>query len=222
MLNAAAAAGNFTYGSTTINLLELAARNGQTATLDPTMRQILSDIAAATSGGSIETIDPNLSRFTFNVPVESKRIYPTFRLDYNLNTTHRASFSYNYQKFTDSPDTLNNRDASYPGFPVQAGQESVRLSWSAPVRSVLSSNLVNEARIGYSGAPVTFFGELTTEMFSGSKVPQQGYRSCSEHQRDANQPSPTANPRLEMNSTFEDTLSWLKGSHSITTGVVHA
>jgi hypothetical protein len=222
MLNPGAAAGNFTYGSTTINLLELAARNGQTATLDPTIRTILSDIAAATSGGSIETIDANLNRFTFNVPVESKRIYPTFRLDYNLSSAHRASFSYNYQKFTDSPDTLNNRDASYPGFPVAAGQESVRLSWSAPVRSVLSSNLVNEARIGYSGAPVTFFGELTTEMFSGSKVPQQGYQIVFPNiNATLTNPSPTANPssRNANSIVFEDTLSWLKGSHSITTGV---
>jgi hypothetical protein len=220
-LNAAAAAGNFTYGSTTVNLLELAARNGQTATLDPTIRQILSDIASATAGGSNQVIDSNLDRFTFNVPVESKRIYPTFRLDYNLNTTHRASFSYNYQKFTDSPDTLNNRDASYPGFPVEAGQESVRLSWSAPVRSVLTSNLVNEARVGYSGAPVKFFAELTTDMFSGSKVPQAGYQIVFPSiNATLTNPSPTANPssRNANSIVFEDTLSWLKGTHSITAG----
>jgi hypothetical protein len=221
MLNAAAAAGNFTYGSTSVNLLELAARNGQIATMDPTIRQILSDISAATAGGSIQVIDPNLSRFTFNVPVESKRIYPTFRLDYNLSATHRASFSYNYQKFTDAPDTLNNRDASYPGFPVEAGQESVRLSWSAPVRSVLSSNLVNEARVGYSGAPVKFFAELNTDMFSGSKVPQAGYQIVFPSiNATLTNPSPTANPssRNANSIVVEDTLSWLKGTHSITAG----
>ena len=38
-LNPAATAGNFTYGSTTINLFELAARNGQLATGDPTITQ---------------------------------------------------------------------------------------------------------------------------------------------------------------------------------------
>ncbi len=222
MLNAAAAAGNFTYGSTSINLLELAARNGQIATMDPTIRQILSDISAATTGGSIQTIDPNLNRFSFNVPVESKRIYPTLRLDYNLSSRHRASFSYNYQKFTDFPDTLNNRDASYPGFPVEAGQESVRLSWSAPVRTVLTSNLVNEARVGYSGAPVKFFAELNPGMFSGAKVPQAGYQIVLPTiNATLTNPSPTANPssRNANSIVVENTLSWLKGTHSITSGV---
>ena len=36
--------------------------------------------------------------------MQSQRYYPTFRLDYNLSQAHRASFSYNYQKFTDYPD----------------------------------------------------------------------------------------------------------------------
>ena len=99
---------------------------------------------------------------------DSMRRYPTFTLDYNLNEANRASFSYNYQKFTDFPDTLNSFDASFPGFPVAAGQESVRLSWSAPVRTVLRDNLVNEARVGYSGAPVKFFDELNTGMFTGT------------------------------------------------------
>jgi hypothetical protein len=221
MLNPRAAAGNFSYGSTTINLLELAARNGQTSTMDPTIAKILADISAATSGGSIQTIDTNMDRFTFNVPVESKRIYPTFRLDYNLSARHRASFSYNYQKFTDFPDTLNSRDASYPEFPVEAGQESIRLSWSAPVRSVISSNIVNEARVGYSGAPVKFFPELNVGMFSGSKVPQGGYRIVFPSiNATLTNPSPAAGPssRNANSIVVEDTLSWLKGSHSITAG----
>lgn len=222
MLNGRAAAGNFTYGTTTINLLELAARNGQLATMDPTIRQILSDIGAATAGGSIQTIDANLDRFSFNVPVESKNYFPTFRLDYNLTSQHRASFSYNYQSFNTFPDTLNNRDASYPGFPVEAGQTSVRLAWSAPVRSVLTSNLVNEARVGYSGAPVKFFAELNTGMFSGSKVPQAGYQIVFPTvNATLTNPSPTANPSSRNANSFvlENTLSWLKGTHSITTGV---
>ena len=119
------------------------------------------DIRSAVDGGSLSNIDPNLQRFSFNVPVESKRRFPTFRLDYNLTQKHRASFAYNYQKFTDFPDTLNGREASFPGFPVAAGQSSVRLGWAGTMRSTLGRNLVNEARLGYSGAPVTFFGRQT-------------------------------------------------------------
>ena len=78
---------------------------------------MLRDIRTAVSGGSLETIDPNLQRYTFNVPVRDERWYPTFRLDYNLTSNHRASFAYNYQKFTDYPDTLNNRDSQLPRLP---------------------------------------------------------------------------------------------------------
>jgi hypothetical protein len=89
--------------------------------------------------------------------------------------TNRASFIYNYQKFTDFPDTLKNRDNSFPGFPVQAGQSSIRLGWSAPVRTVLRNHLVNEARVGYSGAPVQFFQAMNVGMFNCSVANQQGF-----------------------------------------------
>ncbi|MEY4635917.1 MAG: hypothetical protein RJA55_1715 [Acidobacteriota bacterium] len=221
ILNAGAVAGNFTYGSTTVNLLELAARNGQLATVDPTIGKLLADIQAATASGSKAVIDPNLERFTYNVAVQSMRRYPTFRLDYNLATNHRASYSYNYQKFTDYPDTLNGFDASFPGFPVAAGQESVRMSWSAPVRSVLSSNLVNEARVGYSSAPVKFFEELNTGMFTGTTAPQAGFAITFPTVGSALQnPGPLPSPQSRNATTLvvEDTVNWLKGNHSITMG----
>jgi hypothetical protein len=221
MLNAGATAGNFSYGSTTVNVLDLAARNGQLSTVDPTIGKLLADIRSATASGSKAVIDANLERFTFNVPVESMRRYPTFKLDYNLSARHRASFAYNYQKFTDFPDTLNNFDASFPGFPVEAGQESVRLGWSAPVRSVISSNLVNEARVGYSGAPVRFFDELNVGMFNGTLAPQAGFAIIFPTVGSALQnpgPTPAPQSRNANSLVVEDTLTWLKGSHSVTMG----
>jgi outer membrane receptor protein involved in Fe transport len=220
-LNAGAVAGNFNYGGTTVNLFEIAARNGQTSTVDPTIGKLLNDIVSATNGGSNAVIDGNLSRFTFNVPVESKRIYPTFRVDYNLSQKHRASFSYNYQKFTDFPDTLNNFDASYPGFPVEAGQESVRKSFSAPVRSVFTSSLVNEFRVGYSGAPVRFFDELNVGMFTGTTAPQAGYAIIFPSiNATLTNPGPTPAPQSRNATSWvlEDTVSYLRGNHSLTAG----
>lgn len=226
MLNPAAAAGNFTYVSggvtRTVNVLELAARNGQLATIDPTIGGILRDIGRATSGGAIQSIDANLDRFTFNVNTESKRHFPTVRLDYNINASNRASFIYNYQKFTDYPDTLNNRDNSFPGFPVQAGQESIRLGWSAPVRTVLRNNLVNEARVGYSGAPVKFFQQMNVGMFNGPIANQQGFALIFPSVNSAlTNPGPTPAPQSRNANTLlvEDTLTWLKGTHSVTMGL---
>jgi outer membrane receptor protein involved in Fe transport len=225
ILNPAAMAGNFTFagtgGTQTVNVLELAARNGHTSTPDPTMTAMMRDISAAVSGGSLETIDANLQRFRFNVPVETRRWYPTFRLDYNITSKHRASFSYNYQKFTDYPDTLNNFDASFPGFPVAAGQSSERLGWSSSVRSTLTQNLVNEARLGYSGAPVTFFGELNTGMFTGNLANQQGFSLRFPTINSALQspgPNPAPQSRNANSLLIEDTLTWLKGTHNISMG----
>ncbi len=225
ILNPAAMAGNFTFagsgGTQTVNVLDLAARNGQLSSPDPTMTAMMRDISTAVSGGSLETIDANLLRYTFNVPVETKRWYPTFRLDYNLTSNHRASFAYNYQKFTDYPDTLNNFDQSFPGFPVAAGQSSERLGWSGSVRSTLSQNMVNEARVGYSGAPVTFFGELNTGMFTASVANQQGFSLRFPTINSALQspgPNPAPQSRNANSLLIEDTVTWLKGSHNISMG----
>src|SRR5206468_6552589 len=225
ILNTAAQAGNFGYtvnGVTrTVNLLDLAARSGQLAALDPTTSKILQEIRSAVTGGSLQTLDENLERFKFNVPVQSIQHYPTFRLDYNLNDAHRAWFAYNYQRFSSFPDTLNNRDPSFPGFPVSAGQISERLAWSSSLRSTLAAQLVNEARLAYSGAPVSFFPELNVGMFNGSAVNQAGFslRFPTVNTQLTN-PAPNASPssRNANSLLVEDTVTWLKGLHSISFG----
>jgi hypothetical protein len=221
VLNAAAQAGNFAWPGGTVNVLQLAAANGQTSTVDPVVGKLLGDIRSAVAGGSLSDIDPNLQRFAFNVPVQSVRRYPTFRLDYNVTSKNRASFAYNYQKFTDFPDTLNGREASFPGFPVSAGQSSVRLGWSGSVRSTLSGNLVNEARLGYSGAPVSFFSELNPDMYTGPLANQAGFQLSFPTVGSAlTNPSAGAAPQSRNANSLliEDTVNWLKGAHSISLG----
>lgn len=221
VLNPSAQAGNYCYTGGCVNVLQIAASAGQIAAVDPTIGKLLGDIRSAVSGGSLSDIDPNLQRFAFNVPVDSMRRYPTFRLDYNMNAANRASFAYNYQKFTDYPDTLNNREASFPGFPVAAGQSSVRLGWSGSVRTTLTSNLVNEARLGYSGAPVTFFGELNEGMYTGSIANQQGFQISFPSVGSAlTRPSADAQPQSRNANSLliEDSLNWLRGSHSFSLG----
>jgi hypothetical protein len=225
VLNPAAQAGNYSYitgGQTvTVNVLALAAANQQVSAVDPVVGKLLSDIRSAISGGSLSDIDPNLQRFAFNVPVQSMRRYPTFRLDYNLTAKHRASFAYNYQKFTDYPDTLNNREVSFPGFPVAAGQSSVRLGWSSSVRSTLGRSLVNEARLGYSGAPVSFFSELNPGMYTGTLANQAGFQlNFPNVGSGLTNPSAGASPQSRNANSLlvEDSLNWLKGSHSMTLG----
>jgi hypothetical protein len=227
ILNAQAQQGIFRYQSggqvRTVNLFELAAANGQSTAIDPIIGQLLGDIRASTSGGSIENIDVNLERFTFNQPVSTLRRYPTVRIDYNLTNSHRLSSSFNYQHFTDFPDTLNNREARFPGFPVAAGQGSKRIGFSNSLRSTLTQSLVNEARVGFSGAPVQFFQELNPTMWGGANgvANQAGFQLNFPNIGSALTGPSSAGTPSSRNATsllIEDTVTWLKGNHSFSIG----
>jgi hypothetical protein len=230
VLKTSAQSGIFTYtptgGSTqTVNLLALAAANGNTATPDPTISKILADIRGAVQGGSLASIDDNLERYTFNVGTTSLRRYPTTRVDYNINQNHRLSNAFNYQYFTDTPDTLNNFDPAFPGFPISAGQTSERYSISNTLRSTLRTNLVNEVLVAYSGAPVSFFTEITSGVYSGSSIADQtGFKirfpgTNGMNPTSANPPN-NFNPQSRNASSLvlEDTVTMLRGRHSISAG----
>ena len=80
---------------------------------------------------------------------------------------------------------------------------------------------MNEGRFGYSGAPVTFFGELTKDMWSGSVADQRGFQINFPTIGSAvTAPSAAPSPQARDATSYlvEDTLTWLKGSHSISMG----
>ena len=56
-----------------------------------------------------------------------------------------------------------------------AGRPSIRYAWSNSVRSTLGRNFVNEARVGYSSSPVTFFDEMNVGMYEGTLANQKGF-----------------------------------------------
>ena len=225
LLTPAAQAGTYTYGGASVNVLSIGAANAATAassTIDPTIGALLSDIRASTSAGQIEAVDANIDRFRYNLPVESKRRFPTARIDYNITDNHRFTSAFNYNWFTDAPDTLNNFDAQWPGFPGFGNQTSVRLSWANTVRSTLGRNLVNEARVGYSGAPVKFFDEMNVGMYTGSLANQKGFNIQfpnigQDLTRASNNPSPQSRDANDL--LIEDNVTWLKGNHNLTGGV---
>lgn len=232
ILNPGAQQGLFSYianGVTqSVNVLDLAARNGQLATTDPTIVKLLSDIRASTATtGAVKPTDVNLDQFSYNVGVTSMRRFPTVTFDYNITDKHRFKSAFNYNWFTDAPDTLNSFDPSFPGFPAQGGQTSVRLSWGNSVRSVLNQNLVNEARIGYSGSPVKFFDEMNAGMYTGNVANTKGYQLSTGANQTlisvgsnvtaaGNAPSPQSRDANDL--AAEDTLTWLRGSHNLTMG----
>ncbi|HEY0873418.1 MAG TPA: TonB-dependent receptor [Vicinamibacterales bacterium] len=227
ILNSDAQQGIFRYSAggevRSVNVLDLAAANGLLGSQDPVIANLLRDIRSAVqTTGSIEPRDSNLERFRYNLGVTSLRRYPTVRIDYNVTNNHRFSSAFNYNYYTDTPDTLNGRDASFPGFPVIAGQTSERLSWSNSVRSTITNSLVNEARVAISSAPVKFFEELNLGMYTGSLANQAGFHldfpNVGSSLTNAGA-SPSPQSRNASTLLIEDTVTWLKGNHSITTGL---
>ncbi len=232
ILTPLAAQGVYSYavaGATRqVNLLQLAAANGQVATLDPTVDRVMSDIFASTlkEGGLQQLTDPNEQRYTFTNASANTRYFPTGRLDYNIAKNHRASFSYTRQNYHAKPDTLNNTDASFPGFPVVGSQNSIRTTWASSVRSTLTPNLVNEVHGGYTNSLVTFNPEVSLDLYKNASLANTGAYNLNFAGGSGNlgtalsNPYPTRNSQGRENPTIsiEDTMNWLHGGHSVSMG----
>ena len=210
-----------------VNLFELAGRSGQTATPDPIIAQLLADIRTATGreGNVRDQTDPLFQEYSFENKTQTMSRYPTARVDYQITDRHRLTGSMNLHFSRGGPDTTNNRDAQFPGFPAVANQSSDRRAGSAWLRSMLSNNMVNELRFGYSGAPIVFWqNDLTKDMFSGSVANQGGFylnvNSPAFITAASNSATPSA--RDAFTQTLENTLSWQKGSHSVSAGASYS
>jgi Carboxypeptidase regulatory-like domain/TonB dependent receptor len=206
-----------------VNVFELAARTGNISTADPLIAKLLADIrqATTTEGNVRDLDDPLLQEYALQNPVTSMNYYPTARLDYQINAKHRVSYSMHYQDFNGGPDTTNSRDRFFPGFPIQANQTSVRRQASGWLRSIFGANLVNEFRIGYGGAPVIFAqNDFRPEMWSGPVANQGGFHLNLDNALEiANAGAGgTSSARDAYLRSFENTVNWLKGSHSINFG----
>jgi hypothetical protein len=154
VLNSRVADGWFRYqfGSEVreVNVLQLAAANGQISAKDPTMLKLLGQIDAATktTGTRSADADPLYDSYVWQSPAELFEHQPTFRLDYNLSDNHRLNGSWSQITAKRTPDYLNNADPRFPGAPNQRDFKSTRPLMSMALRSVLSKNIVNELRGG--------------------------------------------------------------------------
>ncbi|HET7698380.1 MAG TPA: carboxypeptidase-like regulatory domain-containing protein [Vicinamibacterales bacterium] len=225
ILTAAAAGGAYTYGSTTVNLLQLAAANGQTATLDPIIAKLFADMRAASAQGSITNLaDPILQQASFQVPTKNFTPYPLGRIDYNISKNHRLSGSVNYNHVNSTPDTTNNREPFFPGFPNTGSQQSTRYTTSNSLRSTFGANVVNELRVGASGGATFFSPELSPGLFGGNSVGDQGgyYLNmgngcCSTALANAGN-NANFSAREAATRVVEDTFNWVNGNHNLSFG----
>jgi hypothetical protein len=222
ILSESARNGIFRYGASgSVNLYELAGRNGQTNTPDPTIAKLLQDIRNSTTqtGGVRGQSDPNIEQFTFTNTGNQSRYFPTVRLDFNVTSKHKLENVWNYQYFTGTADFLNNTDPAFPNFPNTGFQGSNRFSNTTALRSTLTSTIVNEARFGLTGGSLLFFPNVNRGQFSGSLANQDGFNIGINA---AGITSATVNNNPSRRNApvwqFTDTLNWTRGSHSMSFG----
>jgi len=211
-----------------VDMMALAAANGQISTFDPTVKTLLADIRkAAESQGAIEVQedpnkvgDPNLQRYTFQPRGWQRRYFPTVRFDFNISSKHHLENVYNYQGFRGAVDFLNSTDPAFPGFPNKGSQGSNRFTETIALRSTLTPRLVNEFRFGLSGGTVLFFTEASPADFSGSIANQAGF-NLGINAADGITTATAVNGPSRRNTpvkNFTDTVTWTKGTHNLSFG----
>ncbi|MBA2303379.1 MAG: TonB-dependent receptor, partial [Acidobacteria bacterium] len=225
LLTEPAARGLFGYNVTVagvqerreVNLIALAAANGQISALDPTIQGLLSKIrTATTTTGTINDIGlANRRQYVFQSEGVGDQYSPTGRLDFNLSDRHRLSGAYWWQRFTSTADLLNNRDAIFPGLANVGTQNSYRTTGNSTLRSTLGRNLVNEVRGGWQWSPNDFFANVTAEQFA-----DQGGYGISFPASTGNGVTHTISPAPRNTTTWsvDNTLNWLQGAHSVSFG----
>jgi hypothetical protein len=206
-----------------VNVLSLASANGQIATVDPTVLDLLTKIQAATqtTGTLSQSSDPATMSFEYLSPGKLFEHQPTLRVDYNLTDSHRLSGSTQVIFAERDPDYLNAVDARFPGAPNYRLFTSTRPLHSLTLRSTLSSNLVNEIRGGITAlGGASYFGNdlsngpQTFEDQGGFAIDLDDNNLQLTNWHATNGPSWRSAPTYSL----ENTLSWQRGKHSFSLG----
>jgi hypothetical protein len=198
-----------------VNLVQVAQANGQLATFDPIVMSMLQKIRAATqtTGTVNDTGTGNTLQYVYQSEATGNQYSPTQRVDVNLSDRHRLSGSYWWQRFKSNPDLLNNVDPLFPGLANVGHQNSYRTTGNSTLRSTLGTNLVNELTGGWQWSPNDFFANVTAEQFA-----DQGGYGLSFPLVTSPTVVITPQPRNTTTWNVNNTLNWLRGSHSLSMG----
>lgn len=220
-------AANVANGTTAVNgFANAAAASAAIArgnVVDPTNAAIQAFInnAITTTGSVKPNTDLNSAAFTWQPASLRVEHIPGGRLDYNLSNKERLTATYEFQKVNSNPDILNSRDPIFPGHPNHGAQYSFRNSGSVTVRSTLTSNIVNEAGGGFIWDPVYFSGDIVPAEFALGGGCASALTCFNVNQAFSTSPFNGANIQARNGSNYNmhDTVSWLKGKHSLSFGV---
>jgi len=205
-----------------VNVLNLAAANGQISTLDPTVRSLLSGIQSAmtTTGTLSATSDPLLDSYVWQSPGRLFEHQPTLKVDYNITDKHRLSASSQVIFAQRDPDYLNAVDSRFPGSPNYRFFHSRRPLHSIALRSTLSPNIINELRVGITAlGGASYFGDNSS---NGPQTfeDQGGYSIDFDANIGLTNWTATNNPSWRSAPTYslDEAVTWQKGRHSVSFG----
>jgi hypothetical protein len=207
-----------------VNLLQLAANNGQISAKNATMAKIMGmiDAATKTTGTRSASSDPLYDTYVWQSPAELFEHQPTVRLDYNLTQKHRLSGTWSNITAKRTPDYLNNADPRFPGAPNQRDFVSKRPLASVSMRSVLSSNVTSELRGGATaygvGSTFGYPSAVSSRNDPSTFADQDGFAIVTAGNTTDWHTSNTPSWRTSPTFSLDETITWLKGAHSMTFG----
>jgi hypothetical protein len=202
-----------------VNVLDLARANGQISATDPMVMSLLAriDSSTQTTGAVAASSDPLLNGYSWLTPSNQVEHQPAIRIDYNISDSHRFTATFNKLWQDRNPDQLNAFDQRFPGAPNFGHTVARRPQRSFTLRSTLSNTLVNEVKFGISRGERIFFGQAD-DGGGVSSFDDQGGQAIALglvtnwHTRN------TLSGRSAYQYTLDETLTWQKGSHSISYG----
>jgi hypothetical protein len=210
---------NVTSGGVTttqeVDVLALAGQNGQLSTPNATVVALLANVRALSEATVAEGIgvisdqnNVNQQQLLYQTRETRVQHRPTFKIDVNLSAANRLSGSYWLQEF-DYSGTAN-----FPGLRNTDAYWSYRTVGSVSLRSTLSSRIVNELQGGWQWSPGTFnYGVDATHFDNQSGFNLSLPLGLTQATRSAN-----PNTRNQSNIDIKNTVSWLKGAHSLSFG----
>ena len=202
-----------------VDLLALAARSGQTSTMDPTIAALLAKIRAGaqTTGRFRDRTDPNAEDYLWQPTSLRIDNVPTTRFDFNLSSQQRLTATYQYQGQRLSPNLFGGDEPNFPGLANKAELYSAVSRGSTTLRSTFGSGQVNELRFAFSYAPVWFADSVTLAQFDDQAGFNIGFPNVGSALTNA---TTNAGPQSRNGKSWnvDNTYNWLSGAHSIQFG----
>jgi len=222
VLTPSARLGQFTYTPTsggaaqTVNLLTLGTlgNTGAAPAINQDVMQFYNSMvpdSGLTDAGCGGGDAVNIRCFRFNLPGSNIQDRWTIRADHQLTSKHSVEFVYNQANFDSVPDLLNGIEPNFPKS-LGGGQSSIRQVFVWAFHSIFGSSTTNEARVGFTRAPVGF------NLFEDYKA-TGGYQLTVPRVQDptitsANLPQGRNTPVRQVMDNF----AWVWGRHTLRFG----